>query len=1372
MVKEYAEVDLKINDEGNREKLEKLQQKAAKLREQFADAFKKGDTQGIEKINKELQKTTREIENMVVNAANIRAAMKKLDEATPKELQRTLKLINSELNSGRVKRGSEEWNAYIAKLKEVKAELRKVQQEQQESVGFLSRMTSKFTNWWGTYTIMTDAIAGVQMKFSQMRKDRNDKQESQANLKALTGLDDASISWLTQQAERLATTMDETGLRVTQSSREILDAYMLVGSNKPELLTDKEALNAVTVEAMRLSTAAKMKLQPAVDAMTTALNQFGQGADKAADFVNVLAAGSKFGASNVEQQAASILKSGTAAASANVSFEELVGSIEMLGEKGIKGEIAGTGLKKFFLVLQTGAAETNPKVVGLSTALDNLKAKVDEAEKKTVGGGAAFLKKMFGEEAFAIGSILANNTEKVKEYTAAVTATQTATEQAAINSDTSAAKMAQLRNKIKETGIELMEKLNPSLGILANWSSKFISILPTLFDIIVKTKSTVLALASALLVYNAFQKRVIIHSKIQAMWNLKVDESFKKLWKTLRANPWGVVLTIIGAAIGVIVDYYKAQQRVNMGEKDQADIREKARENMAQEKTQLELLLAAARNENLSLQERHRAIDKLNQIVPDYNAHLDDTTGKYTENKEALDEYNKALVRKYELEGAKEKLAEIGKEKAETKVLLQKAQDDLKDAQNSAKSGTGQTYMTSYGMVGNTTTHALDAAEARVDRLGKKLERIEDREKAVLNAYGLDLQKDAIENAPENSGGGTGDGGDGDADTALKKLQADLKKVKEDYLRTQEEIEGRFNLGLTDYATYTAEKKKLDEDYLENQIRTHEANNKVDLNGYVTLLAQKVSKKAKAEEEQKKLEEKLTAEQLKKTLKEYELEQKKEQDAAVAAFYDTSNILYQNQTALNRRLYLADMDYLSKKKMLYAEGSDERAAAEREYEERENQEKIRKAKELAEAIERFRTEYGDRGRQAAYMAELKALELLHKKKLIKEEEYQKALLKLQTKYRTEGMSEAFKDFEKLFSRLAKLSPKDMSGMSEKFTKWLNSLSDQEREAISAGFEKGFDNIVGNIMIQGFSGMESLIESFNEMSAGNWEGLLGKLEEMAQSAANIIGGVMTTFSAYWNAQRDIELAEIEKRYDSEIEAAGKNSKKKEKLEKERQAEIAKVKNKYNDRAMKMEVAQAIAQTAANALGAFGAMVKIPFVGPGLAAAAAAAATAAGMIQVATIKKQHEAEAAGYYAGGFTRRDPDNRRVVGEVHANEFVANHQAVANPVLSPILKMIDRAQRNNTVGSLTAADVNRALGTPAGVGAGGGPTAAPADYSAAMSGALVEVAATQTEVRTTLSRLVQILEQGIEATMVMDGQQGFDRKYNKFKDLTKAGKR
>lgn len=94
--------------------------------------------------------------------------------------------------------------------------------------------------------------------------------------------------------------------------------------------------------------------------------------------------------------------------------------------------------KKFFLTLQTGADDTNPKIVGLEKALDNL-------QKKQLS--AAQIKKQFGEEGYNVASVLINEADKVKYYTEAVTGTSVAMEQAATKSETAAAKLDQAKIK-------------------------------------------------------------------------------------------------------------------------------------------------------------------------------------------------------------------------------------------------------------------------------------------------------------------------------------------------------------------------------------------------------------------------------------------------------------------------------------------------------------------------------------------------------------------------------------------------------------------------------------------------------------------------------------------------------------------------------------------------------------------------------------------------------------------------------------------------------------------------------------------------------------------------------------------------------------
>ena len=198
---------------------------------------------------------------------------------------------------------------------------------------------------------------------------------------------------------------------------------------------------------------------------------------RAGRFANVLAAGSQAGSANIASRAKAIRNAGTAAASANVPIEQTVALIETLAYRGIKDEVAGTGLKRFFLKLQTGADETNPKIVGLDKALENLK-------NKNMDAGT--IKNMFGEEGFNAASVILQNTEMVKDFTAAVTGTNVAYEQAAINSDTAQAKLEQARNKMKLAAIDLGEKLNPALAVSTNMLTKVIKILLGLIDWIQK----------------------------------------------------------------------------------------------------------------------------------------------------------------------------------------------------------------------------------------------------------------------------------------------------------------------------------------------------------------------------------------------------------------------------------------------------------------------------------------------------------------------------------------------------------------------------------------------------------------------------------------------------------------------------------------------------------------------------------------------------------------------------------------------------------------------------------------------------------------------------------------------------------------------
>lgn len=545
-IDQIATVEVRVNGEEAKQELKNLEAIASGLKKELADAYEAGDTSKIKQVTSELRKTEAQIKTLKKDTTALTEVMNNLDKATPKELRATLTAINRQLNSGYIKRGSAEWKYYQQQAKLVTAELQKIKTEVQETESWISRFNNGLTKWGGLLATGAATLTGVSMALNTLRNNRDSKESSQAELKALTGLDDSSIQWLTEQAEKLSTTMDESGLRIRQSSDEILQAYMLIGSKKPELLKDKEALNAVTIEAMRLAAAAKIDLKDAVTATTVSLNMYGESADQAARYVNVLAAGSKEGAADVSAQAAAIKNAGVAASGAGVSIEQLDGTIQMLAEKGLEAEPAGTALRKFFLVLQTGPDETNPKVVGLQTALENL-------NKKSLS--AAQIQTMFGEEAYSAATILIDNADKVRQYTEAVTDTNIAMEQAAINSDTNEAKMAQYRNSIKEAGIELMERLNPSLSLLTGWTTKIIVALPKLIDWFIKYKGIIITSTAAITAYTVTVNASTIATKLYETWTKLATVATRGFNTVLKANPFGLAVAGLTAIATALMTY-------------------------------------------------------------------------------------------------------------------------------------------------------------------------------------------------------------------------------------------------------------------------------------------------------------------------------------------------------------------------------------------------------------------------------------------------------------------------------------------------------------------------------------------------------------------------------------------------------------------------------------------------------------------------------------------------------------------------------------------------------------------------------------------------------------------------------------------------
>ncbi|MFI3308937.1 phage tail tape measure protein [Ewingella allii] len=261
------------------------------------------------------------------------------------------------------------------------------------------------------------AFAGVGLSLGSIINTSRQYGQALSDLSAITGSTGEQLKSLDAAAQ-------EMGRTTEYSASQAVEALKLMASAKPELLETADGLTQATKSALVLAQAAGSTLPDATKTLALSLNQFGAGADQADRYINVLAAGAKYGASEIADTAAAIKNGGVAAAQAGVGFEQLNAAIQVLASREIKGGEAGTALRNVILQLEKGTDKTlKPSVVGLSTALENL-------SKKNLSTAQAV--KVFGLENINAASILVDNRKNLDDLTKSLTGTQTAHEQASV----------------------------------------------------------------------------------------------------------------------------------------------------------------------------------------------------------------------------------------------------------------------------------------------------------------------------------------------------------------------------------------------------------------------------------------------------------------------------------------------------------------------------------------------------------------------------------------------------------------------------------------------------------------------------------------------------------------------------------------------------------------------------------------------------------------------------------------------------------------------------------------------------------------------------------------------------------------------------
>ena len=1383
-------IQLIVNSEQATKRLDDLKAKLIQIKQKKDEAFEKGDASAFDLYSKELRKTQKEISKVETRAEGMARTLRNLDKATPKQLRATLNELTKQLNSGKVERGSKEWNTLTDAIKRTNEELKMVDNELAAVEKANGNFIQKFGERWAGLVVL---IQGAANGFSSLKGFMEEyiqqyatMEEAKANVRKYTGLSKEDVDDLNESLKKLDTRTsreqlnalagDAGRLGITAKERilEFVQAADIINVALGDDLGDGAVANVGKL-AMLFEEDRRLGLKQAMLSTASTINELAQNSSAGAGYLEdftarVAGVGKMVGLTQPQIMGfaavldESMLQDETAA----TAFSQLVSKIYQ--EPAKFAQYAGKSVKEFSNLLKTDA---NAAILAF---FQNLKAQ----------GGfekiAPILEDMnlSGTRATGVLSTIADklgNVAKMQKLaTDAYNDGTSANKEFGTQMETVQAKLNKAENDARDLREELGKQLLPAYVALTNTGSAFLSTIISLIQFIKTHYKGIISITSAILTYNAVLKATVA---LEALHNLNLKAKaaslilnikqtalyrsalnlaaaalgvlhvattlmtkgltaarleFALLKAAMAKHPFGLIAIAIATVIGLILqftgllgdetDAAKDSTKALNGKKralqDFSEAQRQANENTVKEIDRVQQLLKVARDEKASREERLRAIQELNNIAPDWHGNLDREGRLHERNAKAIDNYIEQLKKKALAEAMYERLVKAMGEKMDADLAIaawertmRRIKKDLAKPENQPEyeySFIGHTngIVTSYSKQTNENYSNLQAqynhAESRLKAWQNKQVSTKDYITSVENLakqYGVDKELSALRRGEDIRGEGSTTSGKTIHTSSGKsgksgKSTDDPNKEKIDQLDKE-----RLALQLNAEIDYVQDKKTyreyqqallaIDEDIL-TQKRDLYAVDSEEWNKYQKQLLD-LAKERKEQEEQWNL----------------ELIQRNEHEEKMAAqqkFIDGEI----TEEQYNKRMNQIKLDYLDKYATHYKTINDPEKAAEyeRQVEEESNRQKLELKREYLEQAKMMEQEYFAKSIDEREQMEIALLNELVEQGAIapdKKAEYEK---KIREKYEKEREA----------------SNKKESPLGQ-----------------ATGVAGDFLDI--------FKKLEDLQKKIKDGKA-DWEDYAA----VAVASLSFVSSTTAAVSQLFTAKQQEEENAINRRYDAEIKKVGENTTKGKKLEEKRQKELAKVKQKYNKKAMKMEIAQAVASTAMAAINAYASASKVSWL---LGPIAAAMAVAAGSIQIAAIKKQHEAQAEGYYSGGFTG-GTSYRREAGVVHEGEFVANHKAVNNPNILPVLRLIDHAQRNNTIASLTAADVSRSISAPQ--------TAARAAASSAPALQLIDT--TQGRTAAAIERLNTKLDEGIHASVSITGEDGIERQWTRYNNLKK----
>lgn len=1326
----------------------------------------------VEEVSGDIRVTQREL-SLVNNT------LKRLDRASVRDLEYSIKILNQQLRG--MDRGTAEFREMTRRAKELREELERVRYEGQAQQSWLNRTADWFNKVQGVAIAAIASITGISMTVRKCVSDFATIDEAMTDVMKYTGQTKDEVKAMNEEFKRmdtrtpreklnaLAGDAGRLGITTNDMVKQFVDASDKINVALGDELGDKAVTNIGKL-AQLFGEDKKRGLSGAMLATGSAVNELAQSSSASAgylvDFTARLAGVGK---------------------QAGLTQQQIMGFASVLDQNMQQDETAATALQnliaKIFQEPAKFATIAGIEVTKFTKLLkeDANQALLDFFAALKSKGGFAQLAPMFeamnldGSRAVGVLTVMADKLDDVK--TAQSIANTAYSEGTSVvkefNTQMSSAQ-AQLdvaKKRFNDLSIELGEKLMPVARYAISGTSVLVKLISTITDVIAKCKTSILGLAVAIGVWTVATNLQTLKTKLLVFWNEKFMLSMAKVKAVIMSNPWTFAASAIITLISVMVDLTRKTDELSSRQKLLNDVNKQAGQIAANEMTKYKQLRKIVEDNNRSYNERKAALEELKKIVPEYHANLNAEGVLINNNSDALDRYAESLIRAAKAQAAFDKMKGIQGSNIEHQMTLDKRQGNRQWAMNKLSDmGLSASYQTNRiitGEDGKAIYEIIDKVTGKTQQLNAEQykqfghyrsivqwndKRIE-QEQTIIDKNNEDLEvlqkivdegKKAATTTPTKPTSPTTpttptpyvDPKKAEAErkkqeAARKKaLAADVKAAKDATDKQQTENILAYQQGLITYSDYINKKHEIAINGYQALIDVY-AKYGEDANRYAEDMASEMQKR--------------DDDNLKISLNNIERNRQLAIAQANIDYVNQTSDIYRNDAALQERLFQIEVEASDARVSALKAGSEQWLDEKANREALDLEHQVAMQQYYADLLLRYKEEWGRRDVDIERKIALDGLEALYKQKLIKTEQYESMLRNIRLSY-DEQQSEV------------NLS----NSKSEVTSKNAQSAYNTAKNNAQADYNNGDHSnlsaaITGDISVYGAT-MDKLKQMYQDdkityaeyqeakklATSEFLEGMVSK----AQAAFSSVNNLMSAASSYYAASSQYEQNVTTKKYDKLISAAEGNEAKQKKLEEKKQKELAKIKTKYSKKQMKMEIAQAYASTAMAAINAYASAAKEHWL---LGAIAAAMATAAGMLQIATIKKQHAAEEAGYYEGGFTGGSR-YRKEAGVVHEGEFVANHNAVNNPDLLPVLRLIDAAQRNNTVGSLTAADVTRQLG--------GGAVVAPiVNVSTDNS----ELSNTLNGVNDTVDLLRSTVEKGIKTYMVWDE---FDHDYEKYKKL------